>query len=97
MADFSDASWDGSPSAWPSTADYCDDCLVNTNTGPREKWTQDKCHLPYRRGGTIYRGAIRAILAVLAGARGGVKVGDRAAIRAKVERLAREAGIDIAK
>lgn len=67
MADeFSDAAWDGSASRYASTADYCDSCLINENTGPRDGWVQSKCHLPVREpSGAYNRNAIRNALARL--------------------------------
>jgi hypothetical protein len=67
MADeFSDGAWDGAAARYPSTADYCDACLINENSGPREEWVQAKCHLPVREpSGAYNRNAIRNALARL--------------------------------
>ena len=73
MATFSDAAWDGSAARWPTAAAYAESCLINLNTGPKEDWTKDKCHLPVREpGGAYNRNAIHAAAAALAGGRGGV-------------------------
>lgn len=74
MTTFSDGSWDGSPSRWPDTPSYCDDCLINLNTGDRKKWIQDKCKLPYREpSGAVNKNALNTISGVLQGSMGGVK------------------------
>ncbi len=60
---------------YPDAGAYCDACLINENTGPREQWTKGACHLPVREpGGALNRAGCHGDAAVLAGARGGVDV-----------------------
>ena len=69
----SDAAWDGSASKYDSTADYCNACAINMNTGPSSGWVQAKAKLPYKEpGGAINRNGVHAAAAALAGGRGGV-------------------------
>ncbi len=100
MATFSDRPWSGiSASDYASTADYCDACLIDENPAGSEK-IQANCKLPVKEpGGAYNRGAIRAALAVLAGARGGVQASaeSKASARRTLLRLAREAKIEVAE
>lgn len=62
--EFTDQAWDGAASRYATTADYCDACLINENTGDRADWVQAKCHLPVREpDGAYNRNAIRNALA----------------------------------
>ena len=44
-------SWSGAAAQYESTADYCDACLINLNSGDREEWVQGLCKLPVREPG----------------------------------------------
>ena len=90
MATFSDAPWDGAASNYKDTAAYCDACLINENTGPREQWVQAKCHLPVKTpSGAYSKNAIRNALARI----GQVQSGGKAAALARLKALAKQAGI----
>ena len=90
MATFTDAPWDGSASRFASTADYCDSCLINENTGPRTGWVQSKCHLPVKEpGGAVNRNALRNAAARI----GQVQSGGKAAALTKLNALKKQAGI----
>lgn len=90
MATFTDRPWDGSASRYADTPAYCDACLINDNTGPRDAWVQDKCHLPVKEpDGTYNKGAIRNALARINQVQGAGK----AAALARLHALAKQAGI----
>lgn len=90
MATFTDAAWDGSASRYPTTADYCDACLINTNTGPRSGWVQSKCHLPVKEpGGAVNKNALRNAAARI----GQVQSDGKAAALTKLNALKKQAGI----
>lgn len=74
MTTFSDASWDGSPSRWPSTEAYCSDCMLDLNPSGQPK-VQKLCKLPYREpgSGVVNKAALNSISGVLQGGMGGVK------------------------
>jgi 2'-5' RNA ligase len=59
--------WDGAASRWETTADYCDACLINLNSGDRADWVQNLCKLPVREPGdepgTYVRQAVYAAAA----------------------------------
>jgi hypothetical protein len=56
--------WSGAASKYGSTGAYCDACLINENTGSRDNWTQDNCHLPVKEpGGAINRNGVTAAAA----------------------------------
>ena len=60
-------------SSYKDAPSYCDACLVNNNSGPRENWTKAQCHLPVREpGGALNRNGMLAAQGALMGARGGV-------------------------
>ena len=90
MADsLSSAPWDGSASRWSTAAAYAESCLVNLNTGPKENWTKDKCHLPVREPScAVNRAAMGAAAAALAGGRGGGVQLPPAAKKAAARKLA---------
>jgi len=72
LAGSTEKPWNGAASKYPDTASYCDASLVNDNTGPRDGWTQDKCHIPIREpNGDINLNALRAAASALAGGRTG--------------------------
>lgn len=87
---FTDRPWNGSAARFASTADYCDSCLINENTGPRENWTQAKCHLPVQEpDGRYNKNAIRN-----AGARiSQVQSAGKAAAQARLDALKKEGNI----
>ena len=97
MATFSNAAWSA-----PTVSDfggdvgrYCSACLIDMNPAGQAK-TAENCKLPYKEpSGAINRNALRAISAVLAGARGGVQApaSDKAAATRKLASLKRQAGI----
>ncbi len=74
MTTFTDTPWDGSPSRWSSTDDYCRDCMIDENEPGKQK-VQALCKLPYREpnGGAVNKGALRSIAGVLQGSMGGLK------------------------
>lgn len=69
---------DISEADYADAGDYCDASLVNTNAGPRARWSKGACHLPIREpramGGQVNRNALGAAAAALMGARGGVSL-----------------------
>lgn len=96
MAEFSDKPW--SP---PTVADfggdigkYCAACMIDMN-GEGAK-TAGNCKLPYKEpSGAVNKNALRAIAAVLGGARGGVQASPdakRAAAR-KTAGMMKQAGM----
>lgn len=90
MATFTDTPWDGSASRYADTAAYCDACLINENTGPRDGWVQDKCHLPVKEpSGAYNRNAIRNARARI----NQVQSAGKAAAAKKLAALAKLAGI----
>jgi|SRR5215471_6302454 len=85
----------------PSVADfggdvgrYCAACMIDTNPAGSEK-TAGNCKLPYKEpGGAVNVAALRAVLSVLGGGRGGVQASSaqKAAAKAKAQRLLSQAG-----
>ena len=73
----SDKAWgDISASDYDDAADYCEACLINLNSGPKDEWKKGDCKLPVyepaKMGRRLNRNAVHAAAQVLAGARGGV-------------------------
>jgi hypothetical protein len=101
MATISTKPWgDISAADYADAGDYCDASLVNTNDGPRARWSKDNCHLPVREpkamGGAVNRNALGAAAAALAGARGGVDLPptERRAAARSLTRLYAQAGME---
>lgn len=71
---FSDKPWGSiSDSDYKDAASFCSACLIDTNPSGQEK-VKSNCKLPIKEPSGVYnRNAIRAAVAVLAGARGGVQ------------------------
>lgn len=95
MATFTNRPWDAAAASRGKTAEeYCRLCLVDLNPPGKPK-VKDKCKLPvrYTPGGPYVRAALRAAAAVLAGARGGVRLPADARRKAarKLVRLMRQA------
>jgi hypothetical protein len=63
MRAYSEASWDGSASRWPTTAAYCAACAIDLNAVGKPK-TKSACYLPYKEpsSGDINLNGVRAAL-----------------------------------
>lgn len=85
--------WDGSASKYPSTADYCDACLINENEGPRADWVQAKCKLPVKEpNGDLNANAVRNAMARI-GQVEGVSPAAKKAAMTKLMALRKQASI----
>jgi hypothetical protein len=91
-AKFTDKPWDGSASRFKDTDAYCAACLIDYNE-PGEDKVQAKCKLPIKEpDGTINKNAIRNALARISQLKG-VPAADLSAAKAKLAKLAKQAGI----
>jgi len=73
---------------------YCSACMIDANPAGAEK-KAELCKLPYKTpSGAVNVGALRSILSVLGGGRGGVSASaeQKAAAKAKAQRLLAQAG-----
>ena len=91
---FSNAPWKG-PARGLSAEAYCSVCLIDQNK-KGDKKIKIACHLPIRPrpGGPIYKRALRAAAAALAGARKpmvGLSAAEKKAAARKLVRLMRQA------
>jgi hypothetical protein len=92
---FTNDKWSGSAADYKDAATYCDACLIDSNTDPKNK-TKDNCHLPIKKDGLIYRRALQAAAGALLGSRGNtVKASteEKKAAAKKLVSLMKEAGM----
>jgi hypothetical protein len=89
VAKFTDAPWDGSTDDSESPESWCARCLIDNNPPGKPKLKKN-CKLPYKtRSGAISKGALRNASSRFDQTEGGGK----AAAKAKLERLKKQAGI----
>jgi hypothetical protein len=83
---FTDDKWSGSAADYKDANEYCDACLIDENTDPKNK-TKDKCHLPIKKDGVIYRRALQAASGALLGSRGNTVLASPEEKKAAAKRL----------